>query len=68
MKYYRIVYVRNRILSCSETNEKVGNVPYYEQNNGQLSFAIIPAEHESQARSIAKYLAIEIIQQHKKTA
>ena len=66
MKYYRVVYAENRIISCEETPEKiVGNEPYYEHNNGQLSFAVIRADNESQARSIAKYLAIELMQKFK---
>jgi hypothetical protein len=63
MKYYRIVYLKNRIISCNETKEKAGDEPIYEQANGQLSFAIIRAQNESQARSIAKYRALELIQQ-----
>jgi hypothetical protein len=63
MRYYRVVYAKNRIISCEETLEKiVGEEPYYEHNKGQLKFAIIRADNESQARSIAKYLAIELMQ------
>jgi hypothetical protein len=63
MKYYHVVYAKNRIVSCSETKEKTaGREPYYEHNKGQLSFAIVRADNESQARSIAKYLAIELSQ------
>ncbi|MCD6064659.1 MAG: hypothetical protein K0R82_2570 [Flavipsychrobacter sp.] len=63
MKHYHIVYAKNRIVSCSETKEKNGgDEPYYEHNRGQLSFAIVKADNESQARSIAKYLAIELNQ------
>lgn len=66
MKFYHVVYAKNRIVSCSETGEKiVGNEPYYEHSNGQLSFAIVKADNESQARSIAKYLAIELLQKYK---
>jgi hypothetical protein len=66
MKFYHIVYAKNRIVSCSETRQKiVGNEPYYEHSNGLLSFAIVKADNESQARSIAKYLAIELRQKYR---
>jgi hypothetical protein len=67
MNYYRVTFEENRIISCEETAETIsGKGPYYEHDNGQLSFAIIRAGNESQARSIAKYLAIEMMQQYKR--
>jgi hypothetical protein len=64
--YYKIVFAKNRIVSCNETLEKsVSDEPYYEHRNGHLTYAIILAENESQARSIAKYLALEMRQKYK---
>ena len=52
--YYKIVFAKNRIISCRETLEKVvSDEPYYEHRNGLLTYAIVRAENESQARSIA---------------
>ncbi len=65
MSYYRIVFVKNRIISCKETDESVSQTPYYEQRNGLLSFVIVKADSESQARSLAKYIALELKQQQK---
>jgi hypothetical protein len=63
--YYKIVFAKNRIVSCNETLEKaVTDEPYYEHRNGQLTYAIILADNESQARSIAKYLALELMQRY----
>jgi hypothetical protein len=62
MTCYRIVFVKNKILSCSETREYVNDTPYYEYHNGQLSFIIVKADSESQARSKAKYVALELKQ------
>jgi hypothetical protein len=67
MNCYRVIFEDNRIISCEETPETIsGKEPYYEHNDGLLSFAIIKADNESQARSIAKYLAIEMMQQYKR--
>ena len=63
--YYKIVFAKNRIISCRETLEKVvSDEPYYEHRNGLLTYAIVRAENESQARSIAKYLALEMKQRY----
>lgn len=65
MNYYHIVFVKNRIADCKETDSKnISQVPYCEYHDGQLSFAIVSATNESQARSIAKYLALELKQKN----
>lgn len=65
MGVYRVVYTdKSRILSCSEISEKVPHeIPYFQHEKGKLNFAIIEASNESQARSIAKYIALELSQQ-----
>ena len=64
-QYYRVVFLKNRILSCSETDKLPADMlPYYEQENGELKFAIVEAPNESQARSIAKYIALEAIRKN----
>ena len=65
MSYYRIVFVKNKIVSCIETieNEASGKkIPYCEHHNGLLNFVIVKADSESQARSQAKYMALELKQ------
>jgi hypothetical protein len=66
MSYYHIVFVKNRILSCSPSEEKtVSKIPHCEYSNGQLNFAVVRANNESQARSIAKYMALEILKRNR---
>jgi len=60
--YYRVVFVKNKIMSCTEMEEQKAVTPYYEYHNGQLSFVVVKTDSESQARSQAKYIALELKQ------
>lgn len=63
-QYYRVVFLKNRIISCNETDSvPMHRLPHCEQENGEIKFAIVEAPNESQARSIAKYTALETLRQ-----
>jgi hypothetical protein len=65
MNYYHIIFVKNRIADCKVTDSnKIHRAPYYEYHDGQLSYAIVLAYNESQARSQAKYIALELKQKN----
>jgi hypothetical protein len=65
MNYYHIIFVKNRIAECKKTDSKIiHRAPYYECHDGQLSYAIVLASNESQARSLAKYIALELKQKN----
>jgi hypothetical protein len=62
-QYYRIVFVKNKIIACNQTDKvQVHKLPYCEQEKGEIKFAVVEAPNESQARSIAKYMALEALQ------
>lgn len=59
MSYYRIIFARNHIISCTETDSVPANeIPHYEHKHGQMIFALVEAGGEEEARAIAlKFVA-----------
>lgn len=65
MKYYRIVFAKNEIISCTETIEHiVQDLPIHEVDRGQLIFALVKAEDEEDAREIANKIVADVKKSH----
>ena len=60
--YFRIVFLKYQITSCSEVWEVANEVPFYTHDNGQLIFALVKAEDEDEARKMALSLVDEVTQ------
>ena len=60
--FYRIVFAKNEIISCSEVVSVANELPYYEHKNGQLIFLLLEAENEADARAKALQIVDEIKQ------
>ena len=65
MHFYRIVFARNEIISCTEAIAIANDLPYYEEDNGQLIFALVKAENEAEARVIASTIVDKVKKAHK---
>lgn len=66
MKTYKVIFAKNRIIDCIEIHITTYKIPHCEEYKGEITFILVNADNESQARSIAKYMALEYLQ--KKTA
>jgi hypothetical protein len=60
MNTYMLIFVNNEIASCNKVNAEMESPYRYEQSNGRLVYAIINANHEDNARTIAKFIAKEV--------
>ena len=60
--YFRIVFLKNKIASCSEIWEVANEVPYYTHDNGQLIFALVKADSEDKARKMGLSIVDEVTQ------
>ncbi len=62
MNIYKITYIRNEAALCKEittTTELVG-LYHYEHTHGNLIYAIVKAENEDNALTIAKFISKEV--------
>ena len=65
MKYYRIVFAKNEIIYCSEIiDQLVKEIPLYEENNGQLIFALVKAESIEDATRQAYEIRDNVLRTH----
>ena len=61
MKVYRVVFARNEIISCAEIKAPlVKDIPHYEEDKGNLIFAIVEEESEEKARNKALEIVKEV--------
>jgi hypothetical protein len=65
MNIYRVIFAKNEVLSCMEvSNTTVLNGWYqYEHKNGRLIYAIVQAETEENALTIAHLIIKEVEEQ-----
>jgi hypothetical protein len=62
--YFRIVFLKNKIASCSEIWEVANDVPFYTHENGQLIFALVKADNEDEARKMGLSIVDKVTQAH----
>jgi len=61
---YKIVFAKNEIMTCQEvTNASFSGICHYEQNNGNLIYAIIKCNSEDNALTIARLIVKEAKEQ-----
>lgn len=62
MKTYKLIFVRNNIVTCQMVNDKAnmnGNY-YYEHDRGHLIYAIVKADNELNAYNVGKQIVREV--------
>ncbi|MES2703191.1 MAG: hypothetical protein V4649_11155 [Bacteroidota bacterium] len=62
MNIYKIIFAKNEIIACQVVSNTValeGNC-YYEQDRGQMIFAIVKAADERDARRFANNIISEV--------
>jgi hypothetical protein len=57
MKYYNAIFMRRQLLSISEAVGTINTSSYYDVKNGLVSFALLEAKDEREARKIALELS-----------
>jgi hypothetical protein len=62
MNTYKVIFAKNEIISCDKVNEHLAlSGQYrYEQDKGQLIYALIQADNEDEARSVADTIIKEV--------
>jgi hypothetical protein len=62
MKVYKVIFAKNEIISCTEmiSNASLVGLYHYEQNKGQLIYALINAELDQDAYIIATTIIKEV--------
>ena len=58
MNIYRVIFAENEILACSTVNSMAvfNGIYFYEHKDGKLTYAIIKAETEENAITIANFI------------
>ena len=64
MKFYRLTFLKNDILSCIEAVEPASELPYFEHDNGQLIFALVRAETQQDAIKAGLAIAEDVRRCH----
>jgi len=61
MNIYRIIFAENEILTCKTVNSAIvfNGIYYYEHKDGKLTHAIIQADNEENALTIANIIRKE---------
>lgn len=70
MPNYRIVFLKNEVISCVETDKlllQTGVNLFYEERNGQMIFALVKAKSKEEAENIVKQLISESAVRNKLT-
>lgn len=62
MNCYKIIFVKNEIISCVKTREQLADNkhPHFEHHKGQVIHAIIKAASEENAKTIAQSIIKEV--------
>lgn len=62
MRLYKITYIRNEASICRDVTGsiEVNGIYHYEHKNGNLIYAIIKAENEENAVTIANFISAEV--------
>ncbi|MCD6013768.1 MAG: hypothetical protein K0Q79_3630 [Flavipsychrobacter sp.] len=62
MNIYRITYIKNEVALCKEVNNtnEFNGIYHYEHDKGNLIYAIVKAENEENALTIAMFIAKEV--------
>jgi len=65
MSIYRVIFVKNEVLSCMEVSDTtvINGWYQYEHKKGRLTYAIIQAETEENALAIANLIIKEVEEQ-----
>jgi hypothetical protein len=65
MSYYRVIFVKNEIISCTEVKDIPLTTNRIDAQNGQMIFALVNAQNETEAKEMAAAMAMEVQQSHK---
>ncbi len=62
MNVFKVIFARNEIISCSvvHDNVKLDSTYHYEHKAGKIIYALIKAETEEEACSVARKMPKEI--------